>query len=115
MHRDWFDPKTAQIFGLAAVWHEADPPIVSRKGHLDEALDQLEAALKNADHLIGHNIRHDLPHLEAARPLLAALVAAPIDTLWLNPSMNEPRTSFADPHFLRKTDYFRLFRKEADS
>jgi ATP-dependent DNA helicase RecQ len=35
---------------------------------------------------VGHNIlRHDLPHLVANRARLAALGAAPIDTLWLNP------------------------------
>nr|WP_243645085.1 RecQ family ATP-dependent DNA helicase [Rhodovulum euryhalinum] len=38
------------------------------------------------DHLLGHNIlRFDLPHLAAARPRLAALGPAAIDTLWLNP------------------------------
>ncbi|WP_217900526.1 RecQ family ATP-dependent DNA helicase [Maliponia aquimaris] len=50
------------------------------------ALDRLEAALADAAHIIGHNIlRHDLPHLAAARPRLAELAQAPIDTLWLNP------------------------------
>src|SRR5262245_46736542 len=80
------DPKTARIFGLAAVWREGAKAIASRKGQLDEALDQIEAALSDTSHLIGHNIlRHDLPHLIAARPRLAGLVHFPIDTLWLNP------------------------------
>jgi ATP-dependent DNA helicase RecQ len=80
------DPKTARIFELAAVWRESGKAIASRKGQLDEALDQIEAALADTSHLIGHNIlRHDLPHLVAARPRLAGLAFAPIDTLWLNP------------------------------
>ena len=80
------DPKTARIFAFAAVQRGETPPILSRKGDLEGALDRLEAAVANNDHLIGHNIlRHDLPHLAAARPRLAMLFGAPIDTLWLNP------------------------------
>ncbi|MFV0384523.1 RecQ family ATP-dependent DNA helicase [Paracoccus sp. (in: a-proteobacteria)] len=80
------DPKTARIFALAAVRHDNTPAILSRKGAPDVALDRLETVLGATDHLIGHNIlRHDLPHLAAARPRLAALARAPIDTLWLNP------------------------------
>lgn len=80
------DPKTAQIFGLAAVWRNGPPAITSKRGHLDKALDQVEVTLKDSDYLIGHNIlRHDLPHLAAARPRLAGLAHSPIDTLWLNP------------------------------
>lgn len=80
------DPKSARIFALAAVRPGDAPAILSRRGALGEALDRLETALGRTDHLIGHNIlRHDLPHLAAARPRLAALVQAPIDTLWLNP------------------------------
>ncbi|WP_119388353.1 RecQ family ATP-dependent DNA helicase [Taklimakanibacter lacteus] len=80
------DPKTARIFGLAAVWREGAEVIASHKGQLDQALDQIEVALSDTTHLIGHNIlHHDLPHLVAVRPRLAALVLSPIDTLWLNP------------------------------
>ncbi len=53
---------------------------------MEPALDRLETASADVDHLIGHNIlRHDLPHLAAARPRLAKLTRSPIDTLWLNP------------------------------
>lgn len=80
------DPRTARIFAFAGVRRGEAPPILSRKGDLENALDRLEAVLADTDHLIGHNIlRHDLPHLAAARPRLAKLVTAPIDTLWLNP------------------------------
>lgn len=80
------DPKTARIFAFAAVQRGETPPILSRKGDLEGALDRLETVVANSDHLIGHNIlRHDLPHLAAARPRLAKLFGAPIDTLWLNP------------------------------
>ncbi len=80
------DPKSARIFALAAVRQDGAAAILSRRGALGEALDRLEASLGETDHLIGHNIlRHDLPHLAAARPRLAALARAPIDTLWLNP------------------------------
>lgn len=80
------DPRTARIFAFAAVRHDLAQPILSRKGELEQALDRLEGTLAATDHLIGHNIlRHDLPHLAAARPRLADLVKAPIDTLWLNP------------------------------
>lgn len=80
------DPKTARIFAFAAVQRGEMPPILSRKGDLEGALDRLETAVASTDHLIGHNIlRHDLPYLAAARPRLAKLFRAPIDTLWLNP------------------------------
>jgi ATP-dependent DNA helicase RecQ len=80
------DPKTSRIFAFAAVWQDDRSAIVSQRNLLDEALDHLEAVLPQADHLIGHNIlRHDLPHLVAARPRLASLATRPIDTLWLNP------------------------------
>jgi ATP-dependent DNA helicase RecQ len=80
------DPKTARIFAFAAVRLGKWPPILSRRGDLEGALDRLEASLADADHLVGHNIlRHDLPHLAAARPCLAEFFNAPIDTLWLNP------------------------------
>jgi ATP-dependent DNA helicase RecQ len=80
------DPKTASIFDFAAVWCGGDRVIRSQKRHVEAALDQFEAALTEAEFLIGHNIlRHDLPHLAAARPRLVRLANAPIDTLWLNP------------------------------
>jgi len=80
------DPRTARIFAFAAVRHDRSPPNVSRGYGFEEALDRLEADLADADYLVGHNIlRHDLPHLAAARPRLARMARAPIDTLWLNP------------------------------
>lgn len=80
------DPRTAQIFAFAAVRDGDFQPILSRKGELERSLDRLEQCLSDTDYVIGHNIlRHDLPHLAAARPKLAGLVRAPIDTLWLNP------------------------------
>ncbi|MER9567113.1 RecQ family ATP-dependent DNA helicase [Mesorhizobium sp. M0571] len=80
------DVATATVFGFAAVHDDDRPPIVSKKRDFVAALDRLEAELAEAAHLIGHNIiRHDLPHLVAARPRLANLFRSPIDTLWLNP------------------------------
>lgn len=80
------DPKTATIFALAAVRLDETEPLVSQRGRLDDALDRLEHSLGTIDHPIGHNIlHHDIEHLIASRPRLAALMAAPIDTLWLNP------------------------------
>ncbi|MBC2834088.1 RecQ family ATP-dependent DNA helicase [Paragemmobacter straminiformis] len=80
------DPKTATIFDLAAVRHGSSPPVVAVLARLAQSLDRLEAALEDADHIIGHNIlRHDIEHLLAARPRLRAKMTAPIDTLWLNP------------------------------
>ena len=80
------DPKTATVFALAAVRSDETEALVSAKGRLGEALDRLERSLDAIDHPIGHNIlRHDIEHLVAARPRLAALMDAPIDTLWLNP------------------------------
>ena len=80
------DPVTASIFAFAAVHDDARPPILARKRDLLTALDRLEAQSADAEHVLGHNIiRHDLPHLVAARPRLANLFQSPIDTLWLNP------------------------------
>jgi ATP-dependent DNA helicase RecQ len=80
------DPKTAKTFDLAAVRIGPGPPVVLAKGNLQHALDRLETALTDTTHIIGHNIlRHDIAHLIAARPRLRAKLAAPIDTLWLNP------------------------------
>jgi ATP-dependent DNA helicase RecQ len=80
------DPRTARVFDLAAVHCTKVEPIRGQKGGVASALDRLEAALGDAQHLIGHNIlRHDLPHLASLRPRLAQLAQAPIDTLWLNP------------------------------
>ncbi|WP_444668592.1 RecQ family ATP-dependent DNA helicase [Cereibacter changlensis] len=60
--------------------------MLHQRGDLDAGLDRLEAFCDDALHLVGHNIlRHDLPHLAANRPRLAALGQAAIDTLWLNP------------------------------
>ncbi len=78
------DPKAARLLAFAAVRGAAAE--VHKGGALDPALDRLEAFCQGAAHLVGHNIlRHDLPHLAANRPRLAALGAAPVDTLWLNP------------------------------
>lgn len=78
------DPKSARLFAFAAV--RDGHALLHGRGALEPALDRLEAFCEGAAHLIGHNIlRHDLPHLVANRARLAALGAAPIDTLWLNP------------------------------
>jgi ATP-dependent DNA helicase RecQ len=80
------DPKTTRIFDLAAVRFNGDAVVGASKGTTEHRLDQLEKALSKAPHVIGHNIlRHDIEHLLAARPRLLARMAAPIDTLWLNP------------------------------
>ncbi|MER9375429.1 RecQ family ATP-dependent DNA helicase [Mesorhizobium sp. M0491] len=80
------DPATATIFAFAAVRDDARPAILAKKRDLVAALDRLGAESAEAEHLLGHNIiRHDLPHLVAARPRLANLFRSPIDTLWLNP------------------------------
>ena len=78
------DPTSSRLFAFAAVSGEA--ALVHKGGPLSPALDRLEAFCDGAAHLVGHNIlRHDLPHLIANRARLAALGAAPVDTLWLNP------------------------------
>ncbi len=80
------NPKTAQVFAFAAVRAGDGATLLHKNGPLDAGLDRLEAFCSDSTHLIGHNIlRHDLPHLVANRARLAALGAAPIDTLWLNP------------------------------
>jgi ATP-dependent DNA helicase RecQ len=80
------DPKTARIFDIAAVRSDSKPVLTAPKGNVEQRLDQLEKALAKVPHVVGHNIlRHDIEHLLAARPRLLARVAAPIDTLWLNP------------------------------
>lgn len=80
------DPKTARIFDIAAVRVDGESAIHASKGRTEQRLDQLEKALGKVPHVIGHNIlRHDIEHLIAARPRLASKLAAPIDTLWLNP------------------------------
>ncbi len=78
------DPKSARLFAFAAVREERS--LVHKGAAIEPALDRLEAFCDGAAHLVGHNIlRHDLPHLVANRARLAALGAAPIDTLWLTP------------------------------
>lgn len=78
------DPRSTRLFAFAAVWGQA--VLAHRGGGLESALDRLESFCAGAEHLVGHNIlRHDLPHLVANRARLAALGAAPVDTLWLNP------------------------------
>jgi ATP-dependent DNA helicase RecQ len=80
------NPKTAEIFDLAAVIHGSTPAVVGAGGNLRQKLDQLEKAVAKLPHIVGHNIlKHDIEHLLAARPRLAAKLSAPIDTLWLNP------------------------------
>ena len=80
------NPKSAQIFAVAAVRYRDQTWIQSGTEGMSRALDQLEARLSESDHCIGHNIlQHDLPHLAAMRPNLARFFKAPIDTLWLSP------------------------------
>lgn len=80
------DPKTATIFAFAAVRDDGRSPILAKRRDLVSALDRLEKASVEAEHLIGHNIiRHDLPHIAAVRPGLMRISQSPIDTLWLNP------------------------------
>jgi len=80
------DPKTGKIFDMAAVRFGDGPAVVAPKGEIGRGLEALEAALGASQHVLGHNIlRHDLEHLLAARPRLFDKMAAPIDTLWLNP------------------------------
>jgi ATP-dependent DNA helicase RecQ len=80
------DPSTARVFALAAVRHD-DRPILNTRGEpTARQLDDLEAAIGDVDHPIGHNfLHHDMVHLIAARPRLSKVMEAPIDTLWLNP------------------------------
>ncbi|RLL73094.1 RecQ family ATP-dependent DNA helicase [Sinirhodobacter hankyongi] len=80
------DPKTGKIFDMAAVRFGNGPAVVAPKGEIGRGLETLEAALGKSQHILGHNIlRHDIAHLLAARPRLIEKMAAPIDTLWLNP------------------------------
>lgn len=54
------NPKTAQIFDMAAVRFGNGPAIVPSKGKIKHGLDQLEKALAKTPHVVGHNIlRHD--------------------------------------------------------
>lgn len=80
------DPKTARIFDMAAVRFGDEPAVVAPKGDIGRGLEVLEQALGQSLHILGHNIlRHDIEHLLAARPRFLDKMAAPIDTLWLNP------------------------------
>ncbi|MBC6443259.1 MAG: RecQ family ATP-dependent DNA helicase [Rhodobacteraceae bacterium] len=79
------NPGTAQTFAFAAVPGDGASAFVVRGGGARE-WDRLERLVAGYDHLIGHNIlRHDVEHLIANRPQIAAAIEAPIDTLWLNP------------------------------
>lgn len=80
------DPKRAALFAFAAVQNGDGPAVATGQGGVARGLDRLEQVLADFAHPLGHNIlRHDLEHLFAARPRLAARMEAPIDTLWLNP------------------------------
>ena len=81
------NPGTDRLFAIAAVRAGAEEALVCQKrGKLDRALDTLEAAIDDHDHMVGHNILDfDIPHLVARRPRLAKLSERAIDTLWLNP------------------------------
>ncbi|WP_055087021.1 RecQ family ATP-dependent DNA helicase [Jannaschia donghaensis] len=80
------NPQTAKVFAFAAVSAGATPEVVSSGTDMAADLDRLERQLVDYKHLLGHNVlRHDLEHLVAARPRLAEIIEAPIDTLWLNP------------------------------
>lgn len=80
------DPSTAKIFAMAAVWHDDRPALVARKGVQDHHINQLEEAIADIAHPIGHNIlHHDMEYLIAVKPRVSKLMQSPIDTLWLNP------------------------------
>lgn len=80
------DPRTAKVFAFAAVRSDDQPALKSGTASLEQNLDRLEDAIAGISHPIGHNfLRHDMEHLIAARPRLAQIMQAPIDTLWLNP------------------------------
>ncbi|MDM7933742.1 RecQ family ATP-dependent DNA helicase [Tabrizicola sp.] len=80
------DPSTARVFALAAVRHDDRPVLNTRGEPTARQLDDLEAAIGDVDHPIGHNfLHHDMVHLIAVRPRLSKVMEAPIDTLWLNP------------------------------
>ena len=81
------NPGTDRLFAIAAVRAGAEEAVVCQnRGRLDGALDRLEAAIGDLDHMVGHNILDfDIPHLVARRPRLAKLAERAIDTLWLNP------------------------------
>ena len=80
------DPRTAKVFSLAAVRNDDHPALKSGTSSLEKYLDRLQDAIVGIAHPIGHNfLHHDMEHLIAARPRLAQIIQAPIDTLWLNP------------------------------
>ncbi|WP_076392990.1 RecQ family ATP-dependent DNA helicase [Rhizobium sp. RU33A] len=80
------NPESSKIFAFAAVRSRDIEKVVFRDRDLDAALDRLENMASEAEFLLGHNIlRHDLPHLTAARPSFGRLSSSPVDTLWLNP------------------------------
>ncbi|MFG5382813.1 RecQ family ATP-dependent DNA helicase [Yoonia sp. R2-816] len=80
------DPRNAKVFAFAAVRNDDQPALNSGTGSLEQNLDRLEDAIADIAHPIGHNfLHHDMEHLIAARPRLAQIMQAPIDTLWLNP------------------------------
>lgn len=80
------DPGEAKVFAIAAVRHDDRPALKSTGRLTGPFLDDLETQIGDVAYPIGHNILcHDLQHLIAARPRLAQILQAPIDTLWLNP------------------------------
>ena len=80
------DPSTARVFAMAAVRHDDCRVLITHGEPSVRQLDDLEAAISDVDHPIGHNfLSHDMQHLIAARPRLSRMMDAPIDTLWLNP------------------------------
>jgi ATP-dependent DNA helicase RecQ len=80
------NPGSAEVFAFAAVRCRDPEKVIFRKADRQSALDRLEKMASEAEFLLGHNIlRHDLPHLAAARPSFGRLLSKPVDTLWLNP------------------------------
>lgn len=80
------NPEKAEIFAFAAVRGRDQETVVFKNGDRQAAFDRLEKMASEAEFLLGHNIlRHDLPHLAAARPSFGRLSSSPVDTLWLNP------------------------------
>ena len=77
--------RDGRIHAYAGVRPDLDkvPTFQARRAALSAALAKLDALADGADFVLGHNlIGFDLPHLQAASPLLRLPA---VDTLGLNP------------------------------